>query len=252
MSTNYSVTRDDIILSAFRKLGLAEPQDTLATLDSSFTTNAAIQFNLMIKQWATEGLKIWTVETDTIPLLTFGGFRVIQIGYGGADFPLKDKPMRIIQAWRNQNTSPVLSTPLAIISRQEMNLMAVQQQPGTPNSIYLEPKQTYSNMYLWPIPDPTDANVLAMSISYVYQREISDLSLSTSVPEFPNEWMNVLVWGLADELSVEFGVPEARRKEITARAMAYLEKLKDWDIENEPTMFVPDSRYSSFGYSKYA
>ena len=74
---------------------------------------------------------------------------------------------------------------------------------------------------------------------------LDDLNTALDVPDFPNEWMNCLVWSLADQLSLEYGVPMNARQEITQRAVAYKGLLVDWDVEASSTFFQPDFRSSN-------
>jgi hypothetical protein len=84
-----------------------------------------------------------------------------------------------------------------------------------------------------------------LQLHLVAQMPLNDLSLSTDIPDFPNEWMNCLVWTLADELALQYGVPMNARQEITQRSMMYKEKLSDWDVEASSTFFAPDFRSTS-------
>ena len=96
MSTNYSITRDQIIVSALRKLGVVEPADTASTIDANIVTNCAQALNLMVKQWMTEGIKLWTVTEMTFSLVA--SQTSYTVGPSGADVT-NDKPLKIIQAW---------------------------------------------------------------------------------------------------------------------------------------------------------
>ena len=57
--------------------------------------------------------------------------------------------------------------------------------------------------------------------------------------------MNCLVWNLADQLSLEYGVPMNTRQEIAIRATAYKDKMVDGDVEPGSTFFSPDFRSTS-------
>ena len=74
---------------------------------------------------------------------------------------------------------------------------------------------------------------------------MNDLSKAADIPDFPNEWMNALVWNLADQLAIEYSVPANHRQEITARATAYREELTDWDVEVTSTFFQPNMRMAN-------
>jgi hypothetical protein len=54
-----------------------------------------------------------------------------------------------------------------------------------------------------------------------------------------------LVWNLADQLSMEYGVPMNARQEIAQRAVAYKTQMSDWDVEAYSTFFAPDFRSTS-------
>ena len=65
MSSTYTVTRDQIITLALRKLGVLEIG---ATPDADTVANAAMSLNLLIKQMSTDGLKLWKICELIVPL----------------------------------------------------------------------------------------------------------------------------------------------------------------------------------------
>ena len=244
MSSNFSITRDQIIVSALRKLGTVEPSDTSSTIDANLVTNGAQAFNLMLKQWMTEGIKLWTVNEQSFPLQS--GKTSYTFGPTLCDFTV-DKPMRLIQAWyRNNTVTPVIDTPLNIISKQEYNTFGSKFSTGVANSIYLNPGLTTSTVKLFLTPDLLTSTMY--KVFMVTQRPIFDIMNPSDIPDFPNEWMQALVWGLADQMALEFGLPVNHRQEVMMRAEKYKDQLLGWDVENEPTFFQPDSRnFSRFG-----
>jgi hypothetical protein len=238
MSSNYSITRDQIIVTALRKLGAVEPGDTASTIDSNLVTNCAQALNLMIKQWMTEGIKLWTVNDITLPLVA--AQTSYTIGPSGPDLTT-DKPLRLIYAvLRNISATPYIDIPMQIISKQEYSMLGSKFSTGTTNSVYLNPGVTSSVLKVFFTPDSSTATNYQLILTV--QQPINDVNLSTDVPNFPNEWMNELVWGLADQLSLEFGLPVNHRQEVLVRAEKYRSLLMDWDIENESTFFQPDIR----------
>ena len=151
------------------------------------------------------------------------------------------KPLKIIQAWiRNNTITPNIDTPMQILSKQEYNVLGSKYSTGTANSVFLDPRVTTSNLYLYLSPDnlvPTiyelhfNANIL-----------ISDLNSGTDVPDFPIEWMQALVWGLADQLAIEYSVPANHRAEIANKAERYKADMEAYDVDNTSTFFTPDLR----------
>ena len=244
MSSNYSITRDQIILTALRKIGAVEPGDTASTIDANIVTNCAQALNLMVKQWMTEGIKLWTVVEYTITPVASQTEYII--GPVGPDL-VADKPLRLIQGViRNIESTPYVDTPLQILSKQEYMTLGSKFSTGIANSVYLNPGLTSASVKLFLTPDTSTAT--NYQIILTCQRPIYDISSASSVPDFPNEWMQALVWGLADQLSLEFGLPINHRQEVMLRAEKYKDQLMGWDVEYESTFFQPDARnFSSFG-----
>ena len=245
MTTNYSVTRDQIIQAALRKLNVADLTDTI---DSLTISNASLALNLLIKMWVTDGLKIWTNDTINMPMVANKTMYVLGPGSTtGATNVISnvtsyDKPLKIIQAWvRNNTVTPNIDIPMQILSKQEYNMLGSKFSTGTPNSIFLDVKQTTSNLYLYLTPDTNVAT--NYSLQFVMQRLISDLNNSTDIPEFPIEWMLPLVWGLADQLAIEYSVPANHRAEVAQKAEMYKERASSWDVESTSTFFTPDMRF---------
>lgn len=244
MSSNYSVTRDQIILTALRKCGVVEPGDTSATIDPNVISNCAQALNLMVKQWMTYGIKLWTVTEYSLPLTTNKASYVI--APSGGDFTA-DKPVKLIQAFlRNNAVSPAVDIPMQILSKQEYNWLGSKFSTGTTNSIFMDIGVTSSTVYVFLTPDVITSTNYTLHL--VVQRPISDLINSTDVPDFPNEWMQALVWGLADQLALEYGLPMNHRQEITMKAEKYRNDLEDWDTEYASTLFIPDMRMQSRGF----
>jgi len=192
----------------------------------------------MVKQWMTEGIKLWTVTDYTLTLVASQTSYII--GPSGPDL-VADKPLRLIQGLlRNISVTSYIDTPLQILSKQEYTTLGSKFSTGIANSVYLNPGLTSATVKFFLTPDTSTATNYQAILTC--QRPIYDISLSSDVPDFPNEWMQALVWGLADQLSLEYGLPVNHRQEVLLRAEKYKMQLMDWDVEYESTFFKPDSR----------
>jgi hypothetical protein len=195
----------------------------------------------MVKQWMTEGIKLWTVTEYTLTLVASQTEYII--GPTGPGL-IADRPLRLIQGViRNIAVTPYIDTPLQILSKQEYMTLGSKFSTGVANSVYLNPGPTSASVKLFLTPDTATAT--NYQIILTCQRPIYDISTASSVPDFPNEWMNCLVWNLADQLSLEYGVPMNTRQEIALRALNYKDKMVDWDVEPGSTFFSPDFRSTS-------
>ena len=247
MSSNFTVSRDQIIQLALRKLGVLELGDQP---DATSIQNASLALNLLIKQMATQGLKMWKIQELVVPLTQnitsyiLGGPLSVPM-YDSFDdqflLPLKDKPLKCIQGWyRTTSSTPMIDTPLQLLSKQEYNTLGDKFSNGVANSIFYDIRQNNGILYVYLTPDAyTQSN---LQLHLICQMPMQDINTAQAVPDFPNEWMNTLVWNLADQLSIEYSVPLNHRQEIAARAKAYQDQLNDWDVEATSTFFQADYR----------
>lgn len=254
MSSTYTVTRDQIITLALRKLGVIEIG---ATPDAETIANASMSFNLLIKQMSTDGLKLWKISELIIPLVNNqtsyilgGSTSVLMYDSLNPTVAITDKPLKVIQGfYRNLQNTPPIDVPVMVISKQEYNILGSKQSTGVANTIFYDPRKLNGVLYVYLTPNLYTQTNLQMHL--IAQMPLDDLTTALGVPDFPNEWMNCLVWNLADQLSMEYGVPMNARQEIALRAAAYKAQLVDWDVEASSTFFSPDYRsISSNSYGR--
>ena len=111
MSSTYTVTRDQIITLALRKLGVLEIG---ATPDADTLTNASISLNLLVKQMSTEGLRLWKNSELVIPLtsgqtsyILGGSSSTLMYDTQAPLIAITDKPLKVIQGfYRNKQATP--------------------------------------------------------------------------------------------------------------------------------------------------
>jgi hypothetical protein len=248
MSSTYSITRDQIISLALRKLGILEVG---STPDAETIANANMSLNLLIKQFSIDGLKLWKIAELIIPLTanqtsyTLGGASSsLMYNSLAPTTAITDRPLKVIQGfYRTTTVTPVIDTPVMILSKQEYNVLGSKFSTGTANSIFYDIKKLNGLLYVYLTPDSNAQTNLELHI--IAQMPLDDITLATDFPDFPNEWMNCLMWNLADQLALEYGVPMNARQEITLRAASYKAQLSDWDVEVSSTFFQPDFRSTS-------
>lgn len=245
MSSTFTVTRDEIITIALRKLGVLEIG---SSPDAATISNASMSLNLLIKQFSTDGLKLWKISEIIVPLTnsqtsyTLGGASsTLMYDSLNPTVAITDKPLKVIQGfYRNKQVSPYIDIPVMVLSKQEYNVLGSKFSTGTANTIFYDPRKLNGVLYVYLTPDLNAQTNLELHI--VAQMPLDDLTTALGVPDFPNEWMNCLMWNLADQLSLEYGVPMNARQEIANRASTYKTMLSDWDVEASSTFFSPDFR----------
>ena len=209
--TTYSVTRDQIITTALRKIGVVAQGET-ATSDQ--ITEAAIALNLMVKAWEADGMPLWALRTIAITLTA--GKTSYSLGTSVSCDIVTDKPLKVIQAWNRDPVSKV-DIPMRIITKQEYSILGNKTTSGKPIQLYYEPQRDQGVVSLFPTPASAD---VSSSVVYItYQRPFEDFNASSDTPDFPQEWYEAVVYGLAVRLAPEYGVPLDQRQLLIREAM---------------------------------
>ena len=209
-TTTFSVTRDDIIKGALRKIGVVA-QGELPTAEQ--TTEAAFALNLLVKAWAADGMPLWAIRTTAIPVVD--GKTSYTIGTAITNDVVTDKPLKVIQAWNRDPTSNV-DIPMRMLTKQEYAILGNKVTPGKPVQIYYEPQENIGVLNLFPTPAAADVGTSTIYITY--QRPFEDFNIATDAPDFPQEWYDAVVYGLAVRLAPEYGLPIDKRRALAMEA----------------------------------
>lgn len=226
-STTWHLNRDAVITAALRKLAVISGNSTPETYQ---ITNGAEALNAMVKGFYADGMPVWAIKSYTFP--TVKDQALYQIGPGLAfDTPM---PLKVLQAWRNQ-TSNFSNVPMNIYTNYNYDLLPLVLSEGTPVNLYYQPYSTYGEINLWP--RPSDALV---NITIRYQRPFEDMNASTDDFDFPSYWTEALIYGLADRLAPEYGVPLQDRQLITQQAERFHQTALMFGVEEGSFFLQPD------------
>ena len=88
---------------------------------------------------------------------------------------------------------------------------------------------------LWP--KPADATT---SITIRYQRPFEDMTSSTDDIDFPPYWTEAIIFGLADRLAPEYGIPLQDRQLLTQQAERFHQTALSFGQEEGSLFFQPD------------
>lgn len=231
-STDFTVTRDDIIKRALRLIGVVAQGETPTT---DQITEAALSLNGLVKAWQADGMPLWALKQYSVPLTD--SVNAYTIGVGATiNTP---KPLKVTQAWFRNTTSNV-DIPLRILTRQEYNMLGNKTTQGSPIQIYYEPLLDTGVLHVFPTPSATDA--LSGTIYIVYQRPYEDFDASTDNPDFPQEWYDAITYGLATRLAPEYGVPSSDRKALWQEMSVIKQEALNFGLEEGSLYFQADRR----------
>jgi len=242
-TSSFVATRDDVINRALR---LVSAIGQTEVGDPGAVTEASLALNMLIKEWQGDGMQLWKISTINFPVVATKGSYAI--GVGASDIN-QEAPLKIIQAYSRPGTGAQPDAPFSIFTKQEYDMYSSKSIPGTPTQLfYKTPGPTTGAMtgtiYLLPVPTTTDVtNSLNIYLTGVFP--LRDFTASTDNPDLPSYYYNALCWGLADQLSTEYGVPLSERGFIQNKAQMHLEKAKGFDIEEGSIYFQPGSEGDS-------
>ena len=185
----------------------------------------------IINLWQTQGLKLWLNVDTTVPLVAGTGTYT----FSPTGTVIMPKPPRAIDAYYMDSNG--IRRPLIPLSWNDYIRLSQVNTTGQINSYFVNKKQEELSVFFWLIPDATAATGTA---HLLLQRQVTNFISVIETMNFPIEWRIALRWGLADELAT--GQPQAIMDRCQQRAISYRTMLEDWDVEDAPTRFSPDSR----------
>jgi hypothetical protein len=171
--------------------------DTVITLTSTTGLLVAdvigIKLDTGVLHWTTIASLAPTTITDQMPSGAAIGntvyFYTTDLG----------KALRIPDARRKQSGQEIGMIQLGRIDY--LNLPN-KETSGTPTNFYYDPKKSFGNLFLWPAPTSADT-----TIQFTYYRPLDVFDTSASSPDFPDEWVEAMVYNLAFRLAPIFGQP---------------------------------------------
>lgn len=231
-STDFTVSRDDIIKRALRLCGVLA-QGESPTTDQTSEANVAL--NSMIKAYMADGMPLWAIKQYSVSLTS--GVNAYNIGVGQAvNTP---KPLKVFQAFNHVATSNI-DIPMRILSRQEYNMLGNKTTTGTPIQIFYEPLTDYGVLHVFPTPDSNAQT--NNTITIVYQRPFEDFDASVDTPDFPQEWYDAITYGLAARLAGEYQISSEVRKMLLQEAAIIKQDALSFGLEEASLYFQRDNR----------
>ena len=231
-STNFTVTRDQIIAGALRLCGAVALGETPT---ANQVTEASEALNMLVKAWNADGMALWAIKKYDLPLTLSANSYTIGVGQT-VNIP---KPLKVIQAILHDTSSNV-DIPMRILTRDEYNRLGNKTTTGQPIQIYYDPQRDYGTLYTFPAADAT--SVSRKQIQFTYMRPFEDFDASTDEPDFPQEWFEALKYGLASRLAGEYGISLDDRKQLMQEAILIKNEALSFGTEEGSFYFTADKR----------
>jgi len=175
-SRDFSLNVADVIEEAYELIG----RELRTAYDAQ---RARRSLNIMFQDWTNRGINLWTVEQDTLSLVS-----------GTSEYDLNSGDIDVIEAVLRRSSQDY---PLERIPRRDYLNIPKKSQTGRPTRIYVE-RLTSPKLYLWPTPENSTDTV----ISYRLQR-IQDADTLINDVDVPSRFIPPMVTGLAYYLALK-------------------------------------------------
>lgn len=217
------MTSEQLVTAALRKLAVVGDGATPSTTQLANGTQA---LNAMLKGFASKGMPLWAITEQSVPLTNS---RIIPFTV--------DAPLKVTQAILVDNSSGN-TTPMNPKTHYDYNQLNGNTAVGWPVNYWYEPLNQTGNLHLWPTPDPY--SISNCSIKLVYQRPFSDMVAGTDALDFPQHWIEAVIYGLAYRLAPEYGIPLQDRQTYAQDAQVFLQDALEFGTEEGSLYLQPD------------
>lgn len=215
MSTNSTLTAEEIVLAAMQELGVLAAGEKPSAAD---TVDAIRSLNWMLKGWQARGLNLWRQAT-----------RIVIFPAGVQSIAL-DQDIEDIASIR---TGTPTERPLFRYERGQYVDLPNKASVGQPTVFYPDRGVDHVTLYLWPVP------IAAVSLSLDIIRRMGDVTDPSQVIDVPQEWLEAVYCALASRISNMMGATRTDPNTVTLviqRAQALERQL--FDADRPSSMFL--------------
>jgi hypothetical protein len=148
---------------------------------------ARMAANMMLGRWSSEGVNLWTVDLESIPLVQ-----------GTSTYSVPSNTIVMLDAYVVQNNGGAAINRLILpISRSEYASYPNPQQQGFPTTYWFD-RLLSPTVTLWPVPDGTQS-----AFNYYRVRQIQDSNFQNGQQvEIPYYFLEAFAYGMAYRLAM--------------------------------------------------
>jgi hypothetical protein len=232
-STSFSTTTANLIKDALIECAVIAPDETV---QPDMLADAQRKLNMMVKHWQVSGHNLWTATRDSIALANDKGSDTNPYTFGpGGDKTYR--PLRFINMRYVADNG--IERPMSQISRQEYDDQPLKTSKSNPTLFYYDPQLGTGLLHIWPL----NADGAGGTLKYTYTRTLEDFISNSNTPDFPQEWYEPLMYGLASRLIASYRPQDA--VSIQRLQMVAAQSLSDalaYDVEPVSIYVRPDRR----------
>jgi len=227
----WAPTRDSIINSALRKLGVLGEGESA---NSAQLSDAQTALNAVISELQTMGMQLWSRVEYTLTLVS--GQQSYTFGVSQSEntpFPLKLVQANLVVP----NSASRLN--MEVLAHYDFNNLPVSS-TGQPVNLMYQPFNNYGVISVWPTPDASVPS--GTTIALTYQRPFDVYTAAGETMDFPQEWANTLIYQLALLLADEYSLPIPDKQWLEKQADRHLNTALSQGQEEVSFFIRPDDR----------
>lgn len=227
-STDWSLTRLQVVTASLRKLGVLASGEVASTNANSDGQQA---LNAIVKAFVADGMPLWKIASQSFTVVSGTSSYTV-----GPSLTINcPKPLKIIQAF--YTPSGGTQTPMTVQNRYDFNNLPTGT-TGEPLFLNYQPLRTSGTIKLWPTPDNSTT-----SVTFHYQSPYEDMDDDANDFDFPPEWMQALIYTLAWTLAPEYGIPPTDRGILQKEAEYWHQYALSLGSEEGGIFFQPQTRF---------
>ena len=225
--TTFDPDLNELVEEAFERCG--------AELRTGYDLRTARRsLNLLLAEWANQGVNLWTVSQGTINLTQ-----------GANNYPLPNDTVDLLEHVIRTgagNVSTQVDLTITRISVSTYSSIPNKLQQARPIQVWVNRQAPTPTITVWPTPDQTGV----YQFVYWYLRRIQDAGAGgTYTQDVPFRFLNALVSGLAYYLSMKIPGAMERMPALEAQYRAAWELASTEDREKAAVRFVPRQQFIS-------
>ena len=179
---SFNPSLGEITLYAFNLCGIRS-----TALLQEHMESARMATNMLLGRWSSEGVNLWAVDLQTIPLVQ-----------GQATYTVPSNTIVMLDAYVVQNSGGASINRLILpISRTEYASYPNPTQQGFPTTFWFD-RLLSPSVTLWPVPDGNES-----ALNYYRVRQIQDANFTNEQNvEIPYYFLEAFAYGLAQRLAM--------------------------------------------------
>lgn len=179
---DYNPSLGEITLYAFNLCGIRNTELLQEHMES-----ARMAANMMLGRWSSQGVNLWTVDLQTIPLVQ-----------GISTYSVPSNTIVMLDAYiTTSNGGQTIDRLILPISRTEYASYPNPEQQGFPTTYWFD-RLLSPTVTLWPVPDGNE-----VAFKYYRMRQIQDANFSDGQNvEIPYYFLEAAAYGMAQRLAM--------------------------------------------------